>query len=67
MLVLTRKVGEAILIGSSVTVRVLEIKSNGDVKLGIDAPKHVNVLRDDLKTRLENDGVEVKMEKQVRG
>lgn len=67
MLVLTRKVGEAILIGSSVTVRVLEIKSNGDVKLGIDAPKHVNVLRDDLKVRLENDGVEVKMEKPVRG
>lgn len=47
MLVLTRKVGEAIVIGDDVTVTVLEVR--GDVvRLGIDAPRSVRVHREEV-------------------
>ena len=45
MLVLSRKVGEVLTIGDSITVRVLEV--NGRVKLGIEAPRDVKILRGD--------------------
>jgi carbon storage regulator len=47
MLVLTRKLGEEILIAGVVTVKVLEMRS-GQVKLGIDAPKDIPVFRKEL-------------------
>lgn len=47
MLVLARKVDEAILIGDDITLKVIAIE-NGVVKLGIDAPKNVSILRDEL-------------------
>lgn len=49
MLVLSRKAGEQILIGD-VVVKVLEVRGNR-VKLGIEAPKGVRILRDELKDR----------------
>ena len=48
MLVLSRKVGETIVIGDSITVTVLEV--NGRVKLGIDAPRDVKILRPEVLT-----------------
>ena len=53
MLVLTRKAGEAILIGDEVIVRVLGRKGNSgnDVRLGIEAHDDVVILREELKER----------------
>ncbi|MGN0894026.1 MAG: carbon storage regulator [Succinivibrio sp.] len=44
MLVISQKVGEKIQLGSDITISVLEVKS-GKVRLGIEAPKTVPVLR----------------------
>lgn len=47
MLILTRRVGESIKIGDNVVVTVLN-KSGNQVKIGIEAPKSVNVVRTEL-------------------
>lgn len=47
MLVLTRREGEVLLIGNNVAVTVLGIKGN-QVRIGIDAPRDVNVAREEL-------------------
>lgn len=49
MLVLTRKRGETIKIGSNITIQVIKT-SQGSVKIGIDAPPSVRVLRGELAT-----------------
>ena len=50
MLVLSRKVGERILIGDRVTVTVVRI-TGGGVRLGIEAPPEMAVIREELQTR----------------
>lgn len=47
MLVLSRKKNEVIRIGENITIKVVEMKG-GQVKLGIEAPRHVSVVRDEL-------------------
>ena len=47
MLVLTRRIGEAVHIGDDIVVRVLGVKGN-QVRLGFDVPKSINVVRDEL-------------------
>jgi carbon storage regulator CsrA len=47
MLILTRRVGETLMIGNEVTVTVLSIKGN-QVRLGISAPKDVAVHREEI-------------------
>lgn len=47
MLVLSRKPGEKLLIGSDIVVTVVEVKGNR-VRLGVSAPAHVQVLRGEL-------------------
>src|SRR5262249_18420761 len=47
MLVLTRKLGEIIRVGESVTVRVLEVKGH-QVRLGIEAPADVRIYREEV-------------------
>lgn len=47
MLVLSRKQREAITVGNDVTIRVLAVRG-GTVKLGIDAPSHVRILRAEI-------------------
>lgn len=49
MLVITRKLDESITIGDNIEISVLEI-SKDRVKIGINAPKQVNVFRTELKT-----------------
>jgi len=51
MLILSRKIGEAIAIGGTITVRVLEIKG-GQAKLGVDAPDSVSVHREEVAQRI---------------
>ena len=48
MLVLTRKPGEAIVIGQDIEVRVLSVGRGGQVRLGIAAPDEVLILREEL-------------------
>jgi carbon storage regulator len=52
MLILTRRTAEALVIGNSVTVTVLDIKGNR-VRIGVDAPREVTVNREEIfgKTR----------------
>lgn len=45
MLVLSRRIGESVVIGDDVTITVLEVKGDGNVRLGIDAPRSVRVHR----------------------
>jgi len=47
MLVLSRKPGEKVVIGNGITVTVVEVKGNR-VRLGIDAPEQVRILRAEL-------------------
>ena len=54
MLVLTRKVGEALRIGDDVQVTVLGIKGN-QVRIGIDAPKNVPVHRQEIYERIKRE------------
>ena len=51
MLILTRKVGESIMIGDSVEVKVLGLRA-GQIKLGIDAPKDLQVHREEIYERI---------------
>ncbi len=52
MLVLSRRQGEGVTIGSDVRVVVLGVK-NGQVRLGIEAPPHVEVHRDEIQARIQ--------------
>ena len=47
MLILTRRVGEAVHIGNNITLRVLGVKG-GQVRIGFDVPKEVNVIRTEM-------------------
>ena len=51
MLVLSRNLHEHILIGETIRVTVLEISRRGQVKLGIEAPKDIAIVRSELLTR----------------
>lgn len=48
MLVLQRKVGESILIGEETTVTILAVEG-GRVRVAVEAPKHITILRNELK------------------
>ena len=54
MLILTRRVGETLMIGDSVTVTVLGVKGN-QVRVGITAPKDVAVHREEIYQRIHNE------------
>lgn len=47
MLVLTRKIGESLVVGDDVVIRVLDIKADV-VRIGVDAPRHVKVHRQEV-------------------
>jgi len=54
MLILTRRVGETLMIGDSVTVTVLGVKGN-QVRVGITAPKDVAVHREEIYQRIHRE------------
>jgi carbon storage regulator len=54
MLVLTRKLDEAIQIGDNIKITVLRVKGN-TVRIGIEAPKHVKVIRDELEREISSE------------
>ena len=54
MLILTRRVGETLMIGDNVTVTVLRVKGN-QVRLGVSAPKDVSVHREEIFQRIQQE------------
>ena len=55
MLILTRRVGESVVIGDEVTVTVLGVKGN-QVRIGVNAPKSVSVHREEIFDRIKREG-----------
>ena len=71
MLILTRKLGENIRIGDKIKITILDVKG-GQVKLGIDAPPHIAVHREEIYERIREEnrrasGVSPETIKEVAG
>ena len=56
MLILTRRVGETVMIGDDVTITVLGVKGN-QVRVGINAPKSVAVHREEIYERIKREQI----------
>jgi len=54
MLILTRRVGETLVVGDDVTVTVLGVKGN-QIRLGVNAPKDVSVHREEIYQRIQQE------------
>ena len=54
MLIMTRRIGERIVIGSNITLTILSVQGN-QVRVGVDAPREVGVHREEIYRRIEHE------------
>jgi len=54
MLILTRRVGESLIIGDNITITVLGVKGN-QTRLGVNAPRDVSVHREEILNKIQSD------------
>jgi carbon storage regulator len=55
MLILSRRVGERVVIGEDISITVLRVKGN-QVRLGVEAPKNIAVQREEVSDRTKSEG-----------
>jgi carbon storage regulator len=65
MLILTRRAGETVMVGSDITITVLGVKGN-QVRIGINAPKDVAVHREEIYERIQSEKAAEKAEKAAK-
>ena len=58
MLVLTRKIGEKVMIGDEISVTILDLSGN-HVRLGINAPETVEIHREEIYVKIQNESLDV--------
>ena len=66
MLILTRRIGEKITIGEDIVATILSVKGN-QVRVGIDAPKNVQVHREEIKKRIDDERAEKQLKEMLGG
>ena len=57
MLILTRKIGEGIILGDDIRIAILEIRGK-QIRIGIEAPQNVVVLREEIYQRIQEENLQ---------